>query len=203
VIGPTRRGYGQSLPKPRDYPVDFYHRDANDMLAVMESLNIEKAHVLGFSDGGETALIMAALAPDKFERVVVWGAVGYYAPSMRAVIQRNYPATWMSQEIRDLNGLEDQAAADALVLGWINAVKQMIDAGGDVSVSLAPGITAPVLMLLGEGDTLNPASSAQVFLDRVPNGRLEMFPCGHRVHEEKWDDFRRVVGEFLGIRDIL
>ena len=35
TLGPTRRGYGESLPKPRDYPPDFYHRDALDLLALL------------------------------------------------------------------------------------------------------------------------------------------------------------------------
>src|SRR5262245_5233934 len=53
VIAPWLRGYGQSQPKPRDFPLKFYHRDADDVLAFMDALNIDKSHLLGYSDGGE------------------------------------------------------------------------------------------------------------------------------------------------------
>ena len=83
VLGLTIRGYGQSEPKPRDYPLDFYHRDARDVLAFMDALGIEKAHILGYSDGGEISLICAGMQPERFKSVIVWGAVGYFGPAMR------------------------------------------------------------------------------------------------------------------------
>jgi valacyclovir hydrolase len=193
VIAPTRRGYGESLPKPRDYPVDFYQRDARDILALMDALDIERAHVLGYSDGGETALCMATMQPERFLTIGVWGAVGSFDPSLRARVQSNYPAVWMDDETKALNHLENQAAADALVLGWIHAVKAMIDAGGDISLSQAHRIRAPLVMMLGETDTLNPKFLADRFAARTPNGRVVMFPCGHAVHDQLWDDFVREV----------
>jgi pimeloyl-ACP methyl ester carboxylesterase len=51
--------------------------------------------------------------------------------------------------------------------------------------------------MLGEKDTLNPAAFALKLLEGVPTGRLEIFPCGHGVHQELWDDFQRVYGAFL------
>ncbi len=196
VIAPTRRGYGESQPKPRDYPVDFYHRDARDILALMDALDIERAHLLGYSDGGETALVMAGMQPDRFITITAWGAVGSFDPSLRARVQSNYPATWMDAATKQLNHLTDQAA-NALVLGWINAVKAMIDAGGDISLSMADRIDAPVLIMLGETDTLNPPHLAQKFIARTPHGKLVMFPCGHAIHDLLWDDFTRELALLL------
>ena len=45
VIGLTLRGYGDSLPKPRDFPDNFYHRDCCDLLAFMDALQIKRAHL--------------------------------------------------------------------------------------------------------------------------------------------------------------
>lgn len=195
VLGPTMRGYGQSLPKPRDYPYDFYHRDARDVLAFMDALGIEQAHIMGYSDGGEIALICAGMQPERFKSVVVWGAVGYFGPAMRPVAQRMYPADWMDEETRALNGITD---ANAVVLGWINAVKYMIDSGGDVSLSLADRISAPLLMMLGDGDTLNPEQYGRRYVERTARGRLVMIPdCGHPVHDQKWERFKQEVGAFL------
>lgn len=194
VLGPSLRGYGQSTPKPRDYPFDFYHRDARDVIAFMDALGIAKAHLLGYSDGGETALVAAGLAPERFQSVAVWGAIGYFGEIIRPVVQANYPADWMDEETKQLNGIDDP---NPIVLQWVQALKFMIDSGGDVSLSLAPHISAPVLLMLGTGDRLNPQEYGQNFVDKTPNGRLVMFETGHGIHDQDWQGFQRVVGAFL------
>ena len=164
VYAPSLRGYGQSEPKPRDFPLDFYQRDARDVLAFMDALHLERVHLLGFSDGGETALVAAGLAPDRFQSVAVWGAVGYFGPEIRPAVQVNYPATWMDEATKQLHGITDP---DPIVLQWVQALKYMIDAGGDVSLSLAPNISAPVLLMLGEQDRLNPEAYGQKLVDQT------------------------------------
>jgi len=194
VYGPSLRGYGESTPKPRDFPLDFYHRDAKDVLAFMDALGIQSAHILGYSDGGETALVATGLQPERFKSVAVIGAVGNFTPAIRPRVQSMFPATWITEEDKQFHDFPD---ADAFILQWINAMKHIIDTGGDISLSLAPNITCPVLIMLGDKDTLNPAEYAHKFLERTPNGRLEMFQCGHPVHQELWDEFQRIYGDFL------
>lgn len=196
VVAPTMRGYGESYPKPRDFPLNFYHRDTDDLLALMDALKIDRTHILGYSDGGEIALIAAGKQPERFRSVAVWGAVGYFGPAMRPVAQRMYPADWMTEEEKALHGIPD---ANQFALGWINAVKHMIDAGGDVSLSLAPNITCPLLLMLGEQDTLNPAEYGRNFVEKTAQGRLQMFDCAHPVHDQQWEAFQQVVGDFLGM----
>ncbi len=194
VIGPTLRGYGESTPKPRDFPPDFYRRDAEDLLAFLDTLDLPPAHMLGYSDGGEVALIAAGLQPGRFRSVSTIGAVGYFGPEMRPGVQRMYPVDWVTEEEKALHDMDDPVP---IMMQWIRSVKMLIDSGGDASVSLAANITCPLLLMLGEQDRLNPASCAQVFLARVPQGRLEMFDCGHPVHDQQWDAFRLVFGDFL------
>ena len=190
TLGPTRRGYGKSLPKPRDYPLDFYHRDALDLLALMDALNWPRGHLLGFSDGGETALIMAGLAPERFKTCFVWGAIGYYGPDMRAAAQAVFPGSWMTEDEKARNGITNP---DAYVLQWATAVKRMIDLGGDVSLSLAPQMDLPVVMMLGAEDRLNPAPYAQKLVDAMPDGRLIVVPGRHACHTEQPDAFYAAV----------
>lgn len=196
VLGPSLRGHGRSTPKPITYPLDFYQRDAQDVLAFMDALEIDRAHLLGYSDGGEVALICAGTQPQRFRSVTVIGAVGYYGPEMRPVAQGQYPPTWLHND-PDLLALHGITDPDGLIQQWIRAVVYLIDSGGDVSLSLAPNISAPLLMLLGRQDRLNPEAYARRFVDQTANGRLEMFNCGHGVHQEQWPRFQKVVGKFL------
>ncbi len=194
VLGPTLRGYGGSSPKPRAFPHDFYQRDAADLLALMDALDIAQAHLLGYSDGGEVALIAAAQQPERFLSVLTWGAVGNFSPALLPAVQRMYPPTWLTPEQQHLHGIE---RAEPLALGWIRALTLMIQRGGDVSLSTAHRISAPLLLLLGEQDRLNPVACGQRLVQRAPRARLQTLPCGHAIHRELPDDFRRIVSAWL------
>jgi valacyclovir hydrolase len=194
VCAPTLRGYGQSQPKPRDFPPNFYQRDGDDVLAFMDALGIGKAHVFGYSDGGETALAAAGTQPDRFLSITTVGAVGFFDQALRPVVQNMYPGDWITPEERERNGIAD---VNAFVLGWMHAFKQMIDAGGDVTLRNAHRISAPLLILLGTEDKLNPETHGQRFAARAQRGRVVIFPTGHAIHDEDWDGFQRVVGAFL------
>lgn len=200
VIAPTLRGYGESEPKPRDFPYQFYKRDAQDMLAFMDALAIERAHILGYSDGGEVALIMAGTQPQRCVTVATIGSTGYFDPQVRVVVQ-NYSrgSQWISADDIARHQIDD---ADAFARAWQRATIMLVDSGGDVAVSLAPNITMPLMMLLGERDTLNPARNAQHFLAAgVLNGRVIVLDAAHPVHDDQPDAFRQLYRAHLRASD--
>jgi len=186
VIGLTLRGYGQSLPKPRDFPERFYHRDAQDLLAFMDALHIEKAHLIGFSDGGEVVMITAGQHPQRVASCIAIGAVGNFGAELRPIFQRTYPGDWITDAEKQEHGFTDAAS---FTRGWVRSMTRMVDAGGDVSLSLAPNITCPLIIMLGKDDTLNPEKYGQRYAEQVTQGRVEMFDCGHAVHDEQRESF--------------
>ncbi|NLE52792.1 MAG: alpha/beta hydrolase [Chloroflexi bacterium] len=194
VLAPSRRGYARSGPKPRDYPRDFYRRDAEDLAAWLDALDVRGAHIVGYSDGGEVALLLPIIRPDLVRSVVTWGAVGHFTPDLRVFVHRKYPPTWVDDHTRALHGPEH---INRMVLGWVTAMKQIIDSGGDVSYGAADQIACPLLLMLGRSDTLNPIVLGQAFVERAPHARLALFDCGHAIHRELPDAFRTTVSEFL------
>jgi valacyclovir hydrolase len=194
VLGVTLRGYGQSLPKPRRFPPDFYYRDGEDILAFMDALRLRRVHYVGFSDGGEIGLILGGQHPERFLSITVWGAIGYLGPEVGTEVQKYHPATWVTDEIKARHGIEDP---DAMVKEWVEAISTMVERGGDISLHLAGRIEAPVLVMLGAEDYLNPPQYARKLVARARRARLEMFSCGHEIHDQEPERFREVVGEFL------
>lgn len=190
VIGLTLRGYGQSMPKPRDFPDDFYQRDCDDLLAFMDALGIDKAHLIGYSDGGEVVLIAASSAPERVTSCIAIGAIGNFGPELRSVFQRSYPGNWITEEEKREHGFSDAAKFTG---AWARAMTRIIDAGGDISLSQAHRISCPLIIMLGKADKLNPKALGERFVARVPSGRLEMFDCGHAVHDEARDEFYRLT----------
>ncbi|KAK7802299.1 hypothetical protein U0070_012821, partial [Myodes glareolus] len=77
VVAWDPRGYGQSRPPDRDFPLDFFERDAKDAVDLMKVLQFKQVSLLGWSDGGITALIAAAKNPSYVRKMLIWGANAY------------------------------------------------------------------------------------------------------------------------------
>ncbi len=164
------------------------------MLALLDALGLtDNIRLMGFSDGGETAFCAAAKAPERFESVIVWGAVGHFGQEMRPIAQQVYRASWLTPELMATHHIE---SADAFALRWIRAFHQIIDLGGDITLSQADQLTMPVMLLLGDQDTLNPVAYGERFVQALPNGKLVVLPCGHGVHKEKTAEFNHHVLKF-------
>jgi valacyclovir hydrolase len=92
VIAVDLPGSGRSLPQPRTYTASYYEDDAASCAALLHEREMEHAHLIGFSDGGEVALFMAALTPGLARSLVTWGAAG----------QLNDPDGQMREMMRNL-----------------------------------------------------------------------------------------------------
>lgn len=199
VILPDVAGYGRSTPPGRTYPDDFYPRDARLMAGLLDALGIEKAHIMGFSDGGEIALLIGILRPERCHSVIAWGAVGYYSPSVGDYVRNSPPSkVTPGQRARHPNQPIDQWAAE-----WARAFLAIVTAGGDLSRSRAHEIACPLLLMVGDRDSLNPASDAQDFIAAATHSActpkvFTVFPdTGHRIHDERIDAFLEAVLGFL------
>jgi len=199
VILPDVCGYGRSTPPNRTYPPDFYQRDARVMAGLLDALGIEKAHIMGFSDGGEIALLMGVLRPDRCRSVIAWGAVGHYTPEVGNYVRNSPPSPITpGQRARHANQNIDHWAAE-----WAQAFLTIVEAGGDLSRSRAHEIACPLLLMVGDRDALNPVSDAQAFVAAATHPActpkvFTVFPdTGHRIHDERIDAFLAAVFGFL------
>src|SRR5678816_653711 len=71
VIAVDSRGQGKSTEDGKLYTYDLF---AEDMNALLDQLHLDSVNVLGWSDGGNTGLIMAMKYPSKVKRLVTMGA---------------------------------------------------------------------------------------------------------------------------------
>ena len=71
VIAVDTRGHGRS---PRGIAPFTIRQFADDLREFMEELGIDRAHILGFSDGGNIAAVFAMKYPEKVEKLILNGA---------------------------------------------------------------------------------------------------------------------------------
>ena len=87
VIAPDLRGFGES-DKPAAVEAYGLARSVSDMEAVLDALEIERAHVVGHDWGAVVAWLLAALAPGRVERLVAMSVGHPNALRQRSMEQR-------------------------------------------------------------------------------------------------------------------
>jgi valacyclovir hydrolase len=202
VIAPDLPGYGASRPPNRTFPPDFYQRDALAVAALLDELACSPCRVLGFSDGAEVALLLAAARPDLVAGVVAWGVSGVISAEMLAAVERWLPlegwgperAAWRASIVAR-HGPEQLSP---LISGWVEAARAIVAAGGNICLEQAAAIKGPVLLINGELEVGNTPANVARLAARISDCRLEFVPqSSHAVHDEQPEQFMALVRPFL------
>jgi len=147
VIAADLPGSGKSEPQPREYSPTYFRDDAASFLAMLDDQAASPAHLIGFSDGGEVALLMAAMRPDAVRSVVAWGAAGQLVapPGMLDAFHRliDDPIPPLRDFAEYLKATYGEDNARAMTRSESNALRAIIEAGGDISRSQAGGHRVP------------------------------------------------------------
>ncbi|XP_018419848.1 PREDICTED: valacyclovir hydrolase isoform X2 [Nanorana parkeri] len=126
------RGYGLSIPPHRDYPMDFFEKDAKDAVDLMQALQFKTFSLLGWSDGGITALLAAGKYPSLINKLVVWGANAYVTEEDLNIYNAvKDVANWsqkMRQPMEDLYGKEYFANTFS---AWVEAISLFVNVSDD------------------------------------------------------------------------
>ncbi|MSP13814.1 MAG: alpha/beta hydrolase [Chloroflexi bacterium] len=188
VIAADLPGSGRSGPQPRGYTATYYEEDAGAFVALLWHLATAPAHLMGFSDGGEVSLLMAALTPGAARSVVTWGAAGTLSDpdgqlreAMYNVVDNPIPPL---QDYRDyLVTTYGEANARTMTRSLVGALGEIIEHGGDISLSKAGDITCPVLLIAGEHDFFAPPALLSQLAGRIHAVKvLVVEGAGHDVH---------------------
>lgn len=183
VLALDTRGHGKS---PRGEAPFTIRQFARDLLAFLDARGIERAHLLGFSDGGNIALAFALAHPERVGKLVLNGAnlnARGVKRSVQAPIELGY------RMARLFAGLSAKALANAEMLGL------MVNDPNVAPEELA-ALTAPTLVIAGENDMIR-EDHTRLIAERIPNARLAFVPGDHFVAAKNPAAFNREVERFL------
>jgi pimeloyl-ACP methyl ester carboxylesterase len=202
VIAADLPGSGQSEPQPREYTPTYFRDDAETFLAMLDHEAATTAHLIGFSDGGEVALLMAAMRPDAVRSVVAWGAAGQLVapPGMLDAFYNliNDPIPPLRDFAEYLKATYGDDNARAMTRSVSKALRAIIEAGGDISRSHAQGIACPVLLLTGEHDPFCPPGLVSALASEIPRGEfVRVDEVGHDVHTARPEWLAETVTSWL------
>ena len=198
VVAPDPRGYGRSRPPQREYPPDFYSRDAADMFALMSALGHERFAIIGWSDGGNIATIMAATHPERVSKLVVFGGQSFLtAEEIAAFNDIRKISAWSPRAAEAMRAVYGDAL-DELWDRYVDGQVALFEAGGDLYQPLLASVTCPTLILHGAKDPLVPRLHPEAIHRGIAGSRLRIFPEGkHNIHLRYADEFNALVFAFL------
>lgn len=194
-----RRGYGRSDPlgAPR-HPRYLYDEAWTVLPEVLDAAGIERAVLIGHSDGASIALLFAARYPDRTAGVVSEAAhiiVEDVTLAGIGVAKRAYDAadSRLAAALRRHHGDN----ADAVFAAWADAWLSPDFAGFDMGAELAT-VAAPVLAIQGESDEYGTPRQLELIAAGVA-GPVETWlvpDCAHVPHHQAADRVLPQIAEF-------
>jgi pimeloyl-ACP methyl ester carboxylesterase len=185
VIAADSRSQGNS-PDPQDSL--SYEMMADDFNALLDSLHVDSACVIGWSDGGIIGLLLAIRHPGKVKKLAVTGA--NIRPDSSAV------------SAADIQSLKDQVAdlrkqkQDPRVKNVIKLTRLMINEP-NISRNSLQQIRCPVLVIGGDHDIIKTEHTLEIYRS-IPGARLWILPgSGHDTCIRFKNDFNEQVGRFF------
>jgi len=193
-----RRGYGRSDPEPLPRPLDYLDRMALvELPAVLDAAGIDRAILLGHSDGGTIALLAAAAFPERIAAVIAIAAHVFVEDATIAGIRAALDAFekgGLGEKLAPFHGGRTEAVFRAWADTWLDPRFR----SWNVEDRLA-AVRCPLLVLQGEADEY--ATPAQVeAIARAVRGpvRTALLPgAGHVPHHRARAPTLAAIDSFL------
>ncbi|MBT2654420.1 alpha/beta fold hydrolase [Bacillus sp. ISL-18] len=220
VVAPDIFGFGQT-DHPNEYPkngAEWMSERVQQVLAIMDTLEIEKAHLVGNSLGGVIALHLLMYAPNRFDRVVLMGAGGGLTePTPELAKLANFHKdpnpvafknllSWFLYDKSMLENELDAIVAERLEMFLKPEVRRSYEENftkSHLSDMLIPPsalkqMDHPILLIHGHGDRFVPMESSLYVMDYLPNAQLHIFKrCGHWAQVEQKERFIKLTSDFF------
>ena len=200
--------------RKKELPDDYSIREmANDQAEAMRMLGIEKASVLGVSEGGMIAQYLAIDHSASIERLIIAVSASHVNDTVRSAV-----GSWIESAKQEnhkqlmIDTAEKSYSEDYLkryrimypVIGWIGKPKNyqrfLVNANAILNFDCFDElnkITCPTLIIGGDADKIVGSAASYKMHEQIKGSELYMYEkLGHAAYEEA-DDFNKRVFDFL------
>ena len=177
------RGHGQTPRGTRPFTIRQF---ADDLLVFMDDHHIERAHLLGFSDGGNIAMIFALRYPERVDRLILNGA--------------NLDTTGVKRRIQIPIEIGYRVARlfakrSAAALQHAELLGLMVNDPAVAPTELS-SIQSKTLVIAGTNDMIK-EQHTRLIADSIPDAQLVIIPGDHFIAHQRPLSFNQAVLEFL------
>lgn len=223
VIVPDQPGFGKSAVSHAEG--HYFTIAADAVVKLMDELGIEKAHLVGNSLGGGTAMRLALRHPDRAGRLVLMGPGGLslnvFSPDPTEGVKRLYEfaappgpsreklATFLRTLVFDQKLVTDElieerfaSASSPEVLAAMGVMGRTFTNPATAEEGMlwreAHRLKHETLLIWGREDRVNPLDGALIAMKLIKRARLHVFGgCGHWAQLEKFDEFNSLAMGFI------
>lgn len=183
VIAVDTRGHGKS---PRGTAPFTMEQFAADLHKLMDKLEIQKAIILGFSDGANIAMKFALKYPDRVKALILNGG-NLDTKGVKRSIQIPIEIGYRFAKL--FAGKSKEAKSHMEILGL------MVNEPNIKHEELR-AIQAPTLVIVGTKDMIK-QEHTEIIAQSIPNAKLSVIPGDHFIANKNPEAFNKVVEDFL------
>ncbi len=188
VFAYDRTGHGFTGDQSESFHFDFQVKEA---ITYLEDVVKSPAHLIGWSDGGIIALMVAISRPDLVKSIVAIGA-NYHHSGAVAILQDWNP----TPEDREEYAVTSPDAPHTLD-EKITKMRKIWASEPDISLADIATIQCPVLVLVGDDEIIKHSHSIELF-EALPLGQFAVIPgTSHILVKEKPALVNAIISQFL------
>ena len=192
VIAMDSRGHGRTSRNAEPYS---YALMAKDVIGLMDHLNIDKASIVGWSDGGIIGLDIAMNYPDRLDKLFAFGANTNVAGLKPGIDKDPTFAKYIENAGKDYERLSKTPKEYE---GFVNQIAQMWASQPDYKPEQLAKIKAPVAIADGEHDEAIRQEHNVEMAKAIPGAKLVILPgVSHFAMLQNPEQFNKAVLDFL------
>ena len=188
IFAYDRTAHGFSGDQMGSLHFDFQMRET---ISYLEDVVEEPAHLIGWSDGANIALMVSIVRPDLVKSIVAIGANFHYSG-----VKQAFGSPEISQEDQAEYNLISPDAPHTLLEKTIR-MHAIWETEPKLTLEEIATIQCPVLVIVGDDDVVDHAHTVALY-EALPLGQLAIIPgTSHIVVKEKPDLMNAVITQFL------
>ncbi len=188
VFAYDRTAHGFTGDQPGSLHFTFQVQEA---IAYLEDVVKEPAHLIGYSDGGIIALMVAIARPELVKSIVAIGANYHYSAPLS-----EFAEAFVSEDDQAEYNLISPDAPHTL-LEKIIRMNQIWKTEPDISLKEIASIQCPVLVMAGDDDVIKHEHTISLY-ENLPLGQLAIIPgTSHGLVKEKPALMIAIIMQFL------
>ena len=197
VLAYSRAGYGRSSTITRPRPLDYQTREAMDVVGpVLDAVGVQRAVLMGHSDGATMAAIYAGSVSDMRVRALILMAPHFFMEAKGLDAIRAGKAQYEQGDL-NIKMAKYHDDPDAAFYGWHDAWVDPGNADWNVADCI-DHLRIPVLAIQGRDDAYGTLDQISEIEERIysPVETLILDDCGHAPHLEKPDETLQGISDF-------
>ncbi len=195
LIIPDLPGFGGSTLDVDDYSIEAH---AHDLSALLDKLDIESAHLAGYSMGGGVALEFHKAQPDRVKSLILLSSIGVQELELlgdytlnHAIHGAQLAAIWALTNLTPHFGLLDKFILN------VPYARNFHDTDQRPLREIIADVECPLLIVHGRSDMLVPYAAAREHARIAPHSELAALDGGHIVLMLKPEAVAAPLVEFI------